>query len=141
MKKQCGLSLITAIFLLVLLAGLGAAIVSVTTTSQTRSALDVMSARAYQAARSGVEWGLYQITINSSCVATSNLTFPATATTLGPGSPSPFVVTVTCLRTIDANNGPDVHTVTATSCNKPNGGACPGTPGLNYVERRLSVTF
>ena len=64
MKKQRGLSLITAIFLVVLLAGLSAAIVTVSVNSQSQSSLDVMGARAYQAARSGVEWGLYQAIIN-----------------------------------------------------------------------------
>ena len=142
MKKQRGLSLITAIFLVVLLAGLSAAIVTVSVNSQSQSSLDVMGARAYQAARSGVEWGLYQAIINPPpCVASANITFPATATTLGPNAPSPFTVTVTCATTNDANGGPTVRTVTATACNKPNSGVCPGIPGVNYVERKLSVTF
>ena len=141
MKRERGLSLITAIFLLVLLAGLGAALVSISTTSQNESALDLMGARAYQAARSGVEWGLYQANITSSCAASTNLTFPAAATTLGSSAPTPFAVTVTCATTIDGSGGPTVRTITASACNKPAAGVCPGTPGLNYVERRLSVTF
>lgn len=60
MKRQRGLGAIAAIVILVLLAILAAAIVSVGTTQQTGAAQDLMSARAWQAARAGNEWGLYQ---------------------------------------------------------------------------------
>ena len=58
---QSGFSLVTAIFLLVILASLGAFIVTVSGLQQTSSALDVQGSRAYQAARSGIEWGTYQV--------------------------------------------------------------------------------
>ena len=60
MKRQRGFGLIAAIVVLVIFASLSAAIVAVSSTQQVTSAQDVMSARAWQAARAGNEWGLYQ---------------------------------------------------------------------------------
>lgn len=60
-SRQRGVSIITAIFLLLLLAGLAALMANVISTAHTTSAEDVLGARAYQAARAGVEWGLYKV--------------------------------------------------------------------------------
>jgi MSHA biogenesis protein MshP len=57
---QKGFALVTAIFILVVLAGLGAAMVTISTSQHTTVAMDIQSARAYQAARAGIEWGAYQ---------------------------------------------------------------------------------
>src|SRR5437899_3676273 len=59
-RRSAGVGLVTAIFLLVVLAGLGGAMVALSAAQQSSSALDVEGARAYQAARAGIEWGLYQ---------------------------------------------------------------------------------
>lgn len=58
--NQQGFGAIAAIMILVILALLASAIVSLSTTQQMTSAQDVMSAKAWQAARAGNEWGLYQ---------------------------------------------------------------------------------
>ena len=58
--RQNGFALVTAIFILVVLAGLGAAMVSISTAQHSTVAIDVQSTRAYQAARAGIEWGAYQ---------------------------------------------------------------------------------
>jgi len=63
LKQNSGFSLITAIFLLVILAALGAFILTISGTQQTSSALDVQGSSAYQAARAGIEWGSYQVLI------------------------------------------------------------------------------
>ena len=60
MRREQGFGAIAAIVVLVILASLAAAIVSVSTTQQMTSAQDVQSARAWQAARAGNEWGLYK---------------------------------------------------------------------------------
>ena len=52
--RERGFSIVTAIFLVVVLALLGAFIVSVTGLQQTSTQLDVQGVRAYQAARAGV---------------------------------------------------------------------------------------
>lgn len=62
---QRGFVLASAIFLLVIMAALAAFMVQVSVSSQTASALDVQGARAYQAARLGIEAGLYAIHVQN----------------------------------------------------------------------------
>ena len=134
--KSRGFSIVAAIFLLVVLAGLGTAIVIVSTSQQVGAALDVQGTRVYQAARAGIEWGVYQRTRSSSCAASTSFTF-ATAPTLGG-----ITVTVICTTYADGNGGPTVYRIQSTACNQPSGGNCPnGNPGVNYIERRLMVTL
>jgi MSHA biogenesis protein MshP len=86
MKTLRGFSLPTAIFLLVILALLGAFMVSLSTTQNVMSAQDVQGSRAYNAARAGMEWALY------------NLKLPATTCPASPTSLTVdgFTVSVTC---------------------------------------------
>lgn len=56
--RQRGFGVIAAIVILVILAGLAGFIVSISTTQSITFAQDVQGARAYQAARAGVEWGI-----------------------------------------------------------------------------------
>lgn len=60
MSRQRGFGAIAAIVVLVILAVLAAAITSIGTAQQIGSAQDVMSTKAWQAARAGNEWDLYQ---------------------------------------------------------------------------------
>ena len=130
-----GFTLVSAIFLLVVLAVLGAAIVIVSTTQQIGSAMDVQGSRIYQAARAGIEWGVYQQTRSVSCAGSASFAF--TAPTL-----TGITVTVTCTAYTDGSGGPAVHVIQSTACNQPSGGNCPNTsPGSNYIERRLKVTI
>src|SRR3989442_13983417 len=83
LERQTGFSIIAAIFLLVVLALLGAFIVSVTGMQQSSGQLDVLGVRAYQSARAGMEWGAYQglhpnNTLNATYVrgTTTNPTMP-----------------------------------------------------------------
>jgi MSHA biogenesis protein MshP len=131
-----GFAIVSAIFILVVLAALGAFIVTISTNQQIGAALDVQGVRAYQAARSGIEWGLYRQLQTASCAGTTS--FPLAAPTM-----TDFTVTVTCTATADANGGPTIHAVQATACNQPNGGICPNIVSATslYVERRISVSF
>lgn len=128
-----GFAIVTAIFILVVLAVLGAFMVNVSTNQHVGSALDVQGVRAYQAARAGIEWGLFQQIRNNNCVAATNLALAATTL-------ATFTVTVTCSSTADANGGPTVFSITSTACNAA--GTCPAAiPNNLYIERRLDVTF
>jgi len=128
---QAGFTLISALFLLLVLAALGGFIASVSTMQHAGSALDVQGARAYQAARAGTEWGLYQALGGSpSCAA-------------GPtdlGVLDGLRVSVTCAAT-PVNGSSNVYRIVATACNLPDAGnLCPGQAGqAGYVERRLAV--
>ena len=130
--RQSGFALVSAIFILVALAALGAFIATVSSTQHVGSALDVDGARAYQAARAGVEWGAARALL-SNCAPTSNLD-PLNG----------MAITVACAEqvtgdAVEAGLG-SLYLITSTACNQPAAGACPGTAGPpNYVERRINV--
>ncbi|MDP3669831.1 MAG: hypothetical protein Q8R69_09130 [Telluria sp.] len=88
------MSLVTAIFLVVVLSALGVAMVGLLTRQQASSSMDERGARAYQAARAGIEWGLFQQLRLNSCQPSIQLAMPATAPTLAG-----FAVTVACVAT------------------------------------------
>ncbi|MFA7400499.1 MAG: hypothetical protein WCZ98_08465 [Sideroxydans sp.] len=132
MKIQQGFSIITAIFLLVVLAFLGVAMVTFSTTQHQTVAMDVMGSRAYQAARAGVDWGAYQVLRNGSCAATTTL--PAMAGTL-----SQFGVSVTCGSVAASEVTATSGTVTVYSLSST---ATFGTLGQpSYVERQIQITI
>lgn len=60
MRRQTGFGAIAAILILVILAALAAALMRIGTGQQLGSVQDLLSARAWQAAKAGNEWGLYQ---------------------------------------------------------------------------------
>lgn len=60
LKKQSGVSIVTAIFLVVILALMGVGMVSILTTSQQSISQEITSAKAYMAGRSCLQWGMYQ---------------------------------------------------------------------------------
>lgn len=57
-SAQRGFAAVTAIFLLVVMAALGAFMLTFSNTQQLTSAQDVQGSRAYWAARAGLEWGI-----------------------------------------------------------------------------------
>jgi len=124
-KAIRGFSLISAIFLLVVIAALGTFAVTLSTTQQQRAALDVQGARAYQAARAGIEWGAYQALHNNSCTGGT----PAMPNTLAG-----FSVTVTCSTVAPLEAGTTVNMYQIISTAKQ--GTSP-----NYIERQMSVTI
>lgn len=95
MKRiQQGFSLVSAIFLLVVLAALGAAMVSFSTAQNQSLSMDVLGSRAYQAANAGVEWAAFMIESNpGASAAAADIFVPGTATQLGDNL-QPFTVTV-----------------------------------------------
>lgn len=132
---QRGFSLISAIFLLVVLAGLGAAMVSFSTAQNQSQAMDVLGSRAYQAANAGIEWAAFNIAANPGVAG--NVTF--VPGTLG-GDLQPFTVTVGYAPTLYVDEtaaGIGVqnlwsYDITAT--------AVYGTAGTaNYVERVITA--
>lgn len=148
-KMQRGFSLVSAIFLLVVIAALGTFAVTLSTTQHQSAALDVMGARAYQAARAGIEWGAYQV-IQSSVAGT---TFASNCQTGGalpqpgalPGTLTGFTVAVGCSatphdegeRTTASGNPLWMYQLTSTASGVA--GAPVGSP--DYVERQMTVTI
>ena len=160
MRRQQGFGAIAAIVILVILAVLSAAIVSIGTTQQIGSAQDVMSARAWQAARAGNEWGLYQALKGSwkegaasdLCPAAGVLGLGTAATqTLDLTADTGFNVTVTgeCWRYNEGETAPGavktvlIYRVKAVACplaTCPASGAdLAAVSGAGYVERTRVV--
>jgi MSHA biogenesis protein MshP len=108
-RRQAGVGVVTAIFLLVVLAGLGAAMVSLYLAQQSSSNVDLLGARAYQAARAGMEWGLFRQTRNASCAPSTRFAMPAGSSLAG------FTVVVRCTASGSASLA---HaTISASACN------------------------
>jgi MSHA biogenesis protein MshP len=130
--RQSGVGLVTAIFLLVVLAGLGVAMVSLFTSQQASADLDLQGARAYQAARAGIEWGVYQRLRNDACNSETSLDMS------GSGSLSGFRVFVTCSRPSTSAMAPT--TIVSVACNILDGlGKCGPIPNPESVRRKLEV--
>jgi MSHA biogenesis protein MshP len=141
-RRQAGVGIVTAIFLLVVLAGLATAMVSLYTAQQTSTNVDLLGARAYQAARAGMEWGLFRQTRANSCAASTRLALPA-GTTL-----SAFTVVVRCTAN---GSGTLAHaTITASACNLTDSegncncdastsGSCVPSTNPDTVNRRVEV--
>lgn len=140
-RRQRGVSLVAAIVVTLVLAGIGAYTMRSATTQHAGAANDVLGVRAYQAARSGLEWAAYHVMQGD--LSTGFCNGGATAETIsGLGSDlDGFSVAVNCARTDHSEAGTPVrmYTLTATACNRtacPNAGAEP-----NYVERQLTAVL
>jgi len=135
LARSAGVGLVTAIFLLVVLAGLGVAMVSLYTAQEASSSLDIEGARAYQAARAGIEFGLFRLRQASA----DNC--PATPVILKLNAPtlSRYTVVVTCTRKDGAPNAP--ANITSVACNIVDGNqVCTVAPNdPQYVRRRMEV--
>jgi MSHA biogenesis protein MshP len=129
-----GFSLISAIFLLVVIAALGTFAVTLSTSQQQSSALDVMGARAYQAARAGIEWAAFGVSQTASGVQWAGCA-PATNIGVLGGTLAPFNVVVACTSSSYAEGTSTFWTYDVTATAQTAGSA--GDTG--YVERVISV--
>ncbi len=143
--RMRGFSLVTGIFLLVVLSALGAFMVVFTGLQQNTVQNDVLGVRAYYAARAGINWALYRtIDPDNPAPATppSFAACPAGTINTMAGSLAPFSVVVDCNFTdhTEANRFVRVYQITATACNQAACVIAPAVPPAGYVERRVVVT-
>lgn len=133
-NRERGFSLATAIFLIVVLAGLGVALLTVGGLQHAASALDVQGARAYQAARAGAQWGMYQLLAPAPTPALPPCWSGSAAVSPG-GSLTPFTVAVTCslLQTTELDRTINVYSIVSNASFGAAGAA-------NSVVREVSVT-
>lgn len=125
MKQLRGFALASAIFLLVILALLGAYMVSFSNTQHTAAAMDIQGSRGYRAARAGVEWMAASLSVAPTAC-------PASLPTL---TVEGFTVTLSCSASSfdEAGTMRTIFWVTSTA-------AAGGTPGgLAYTERAVSA--
>lgn len=138
---QRGFSLVSAIFLLVILSALGVFMLSISTIQQTTSTQDMQGSHAYQAAKAGLEWGAYQVMNpeNMNPPAGGVARYVCAASTVLPafgGSLSRFTVTVACTSNdfVESGNNVRVYQLTST--------ATLGTVATtSYIERRLTASI
>jgi MSHA biogenesis protein MshP len=137
--------MILALFLLVSLAGIGAFLLTISTLQQESITADEQGARAYQAARTGLDWATYQILQDPGGAFTLACNSGSAAQNLTlSGGLAGFHTEIACQGSgpfIEGAASVRVYRVTATGCNRS---PClaPGTPGLpTYVDRQLQITL
>ena len=94
-----GFALILALFLIVSLAVIGGYLLTTSKVQVESGVLDEQGARAYQAARAGLEWGAYQVLQVANCPAPTTMTFPLDL--------AGFRATVTCTDFLPETEGGD----------------------------------
>lgn len=133
LNRQRGFSLITAVFIVVILSAIAAFMVVTSSRSQLQPQQAQLAANTYQAARAGLEWGIYQAIVNGDVD-------PNACNSGGGFSPAGlanYTVTVTCTSSIhrDGGGGTDVRIFVVESV------ATTGTPGgLAFANRRMRAT-
>lgn len=135
-RRQRGFSLITAIFLLVVAAGLVAALVNSQVVQYSTLSMSVLGARANQAARSGIEYGAYRALVSGVCNASETLSFTAAEPAL-----EPFTVTLNCLSSLHSEGSAAplvVYQLTSLAEFGSYGSGSRSNP--DYVSRRVRVT-
>lgn len=108
-RQQTGFALVNAIFLLVVLAFLGVVMVTLSGVQSRTPVFALQGARAYYAARSGIEWGIAMVPLCN-----------------GSADNSGFTVTVTC------NPASGIYLVSATATQGTYG-------GLDFVLRTVQA--
>ncbi len=127
-SSQSGFTLITALFLLVVVALLSVYLVTFRNVQQSTVLYAQQGARAMQAAHAGIEWGIYESVVNGNCIA--NPPFTAAGTAL-----SSFSITLNCTSSAHDEAGIPIITYVLTST------AQTGAYGtLDYVYRSLRAT-
>ena len=126
-SRSTGAALISAIFLIIVLVALGAAMVSLSTVQQDTATKSVLAARVYYGAKAGLEWAIQRAIATGSCAGS------ATFTPAGTGFAGESV-TVTCAA---SQHGAGTNVFTYYIASTATTGAL-GT--LTYAERRMEAT-
>lgn len=124
-----GFGLMSALFLLLVLSAAAAFMLNLSGVQRSTVNLAIQGTHAFQAARSGVDWGIWQLATNGTCFAATNLS-------LTEGGFSGFTVDVTCTSTdhTEATTNSSVYQIVSIA----EQGAY-GDP--DYARRRLRVTI
>lgn len=137
-KRQRGFALVAAIFIVVVLALLGIMMATIGGMQRATAAAATQGARAYHAARSGIEWATFQTVAptgpNQSCAVLVPIP-PSVSFALTANGLNGFTVSVQCTESLHREHGGDIRVVVLTST------ASFGTfDAADYVSRRIQVT-
>jgi len=128
MKNQRGISLVIALFLIVVVSLLAAFAVTVGGSQRQSGTVSLMADRALAAARSGAEWAAYHATVNKAC--------PSQTFALDEGALKGFRVIVTCSRLPHTEGATQYYVYDVTS------EAQFGTYGsADYAARKIQKRF
>lgn len=104
MRRARGFSLVSAIFLMVVLVVLGTSLVTISSVQQTTSAQLLQATRANFAARTGAEWAAAQAASGTWCPGPA---YPETTTFTLPAPLDAFSASVACTRGTHTLDGVD----------------------------------
>ncbi|MBI2313141.1 MAG: pilus assembly protein MshP [Betaproteobacteria bacterium] len=119
-----GIALINALFILVVLAMLGAFMASMSTVQQATPGQSASGTRVYHGAKTGLEWGIQRAVAQGLCDA-------STSFTLAEQGLNGVALTVTCAST--AHGTSSVYYLTSKA-------TVGGLGGPTYAERRMEAT-
>lgn len=126
-SRSRGAALLTAIFLIVVLLGMGLAMMNLSGVQHDTTSKALLSARAYFGAKAGLDWGIQQAIAASSCAASSSLSLTQQAL-------AGVSVTVTCSQSPQGSASESVFYITSR--------ATVGSLGsVSYAERRMEATI
>jgi len=126
-----GFLLPAAIFLLVILAALGAYALNISSIQQATSRQDIQGSQAYQAARAGLELAIFQVL----APGTANLVNCPAPTNINIES---YVVAITCTQSVDYFEQGTDRTIRVFEITSTASSGVAGT--IEYSERRLQAT-
>lgn len=127
-SSQRGFALVAAMFLIIVVALLVAAMSRLSSDQHGGNSLAIQQARAYQAARAGLEWGISHVLNAGSCSSSE--------VSMAGGGLSEFSVSVTCNSTDYSIEGGSLLRLCQLSASAEN-----GSPGArpDYAFRRLGA--
>ncbi len=123
-RHSAGFGLVAALFLMIVVTVIILTMAHLSATQHGTMSLAIQQARAYQAARAGLEWSIARTLDNGIC--------PAESLSLG-GSLSEYTVSVTCVSSVYDTSTVAIYRLTATAQN--------GMPGSrpDYAYRQLTA--
>jgi MSHA biogenesis protein MshP len=130
MKQQQGFSIVMAIFILVVMGLLGGYMVRLSGVQQMTSVYALQGARAYLAARAGLEWSIARLTNAGTCADVNAQTALTFADMNG------FTVKLTCTSTAyaEGSKNPVIYQINAL-------GEYGAYDSVNYMARQLEVSI
>lgn len=141
--KQAGFSVPAALFIVLVLAGLAAFLVTIGSGQQLGHAQDVVGSRVLQAARTGTEWGIRQILSESTGTFQTNCASGGSSAVLNNLSGLEGLrIQVQCSSVNYPNGDPPLRSylITSVACNDTTSCGA-GAHNQFYVERRIETNI
>lgn len=132
---QKGFSLVTAIFLLVAVAVLMGSIINLSGVQHSTIVMGVQGARAFQAARSALEYGVYLALNSGTCNASEPLAFVPAEPALNP-----FNVTLSCFLTTHLEDTTQINVYELQATASSGSFAVGSVANPDFVLRSIRVT-